>query len=277
MFNPPPAGCVFITIAIFTISAPAADEPAKGRPTTLNDLSMEVAALQALHQFQFTPAQREKLRRLAAETVQETGARHVPQASEAYRAALLELRTALAKDSPAEQIDKLQEKLDKLREKESPDLDDGIDVTDAARKQAPEILRQLSARQLVGFLGLYGDSFPDPFERITEALNKVRAMDAATWKKTREDLSEEVGRLVAGLDADKATEVGDQVVQLLIRARALKEEEFRKQRPELEKEARQLLGELGPFDVMRNVMEVALAELLSNPRLPAALAARAAK
>src|SRR5262249_55497143 len=115
---------------------------------------------------------------------------------------------------------------------------------------------------------------PDPVESLLDALDAVRSLKADEWKALRQDLADQVGRLVAGLDADKATAVGDRAVQLLIRVRALKEAEFKEQRAELEKEARQLAGEAGPLDVLRHLAEYALAELLSNPRLGQALTAR---
>ena len=97
------------------------------------------------------------------------------------------------------------------------------------------------------------------------------------WKQLRVDVSEEVGNLTAGLDADKASKISDQVVQLLIQARGLKDDEFKKQQAELEKSARQIIGNVGALDVVRHVLERSLAELLSNPRLAMAIDARLKK
>ena len=76
------------------------------------------------------------------------------------------------------------------------------------------------------------------------------------------------------VDAEKASKVGDKVVQWLIEVRSLDDDEFKAQRTELEKKARQIVGDPHPLDVMRRAMEMTLAELLSNPRLEAAIAAR---
>ena len=164
-----------------------------------------------------------------------------------------------------------------MRRAETPEIDDGIEITDAARRRAPEVLAALTARQVATHIAAYGDQFPDPLERLLEALGKVRGLKEAEWKELRDDVSDEVGRLVAGLDIDKAGEISDQVVQLLIQARALKENELKKERPELEKIARQIVGKIGPLDVLRNAVERTLAELLSNPRLAAAIEARLKK
>jgi hypothetical protein len=64
---------------------------------------------------------------------------------------------------------------------------------------------------------------------------------------------------------------------LLIQVRALTEEEFKAQRPELEKMARAIVGDLSPLDVLRHALVQDLAELLSNPRLAAAIDARLKK
>ena len=108
-------------------------------------------------------------------------------------------------------------------------------------------------------------------------MNKVRGLKDEQWKQLRDEVSEEVARLVAGLDTEKAGHVSDRVVQLLIQVRALKDDEFKKERPELEKTARQIVGEVGPLDVLRHAVERSLADLLSNPRLAAAIDARLKK
>lgn len=254
-----------------TLSGTAAGAP-QGNRSFLNDLSMEVAALQALYQFQLTPEQMKMLKQLAPETTGKPGARQAAKASEQYRKTLVELHGALVQPAKAERIHELEEKLAELAESEAPELDDFIELTEAACRRAPELLRQLTARQVAGYIAQY--EFPDPLELLHEALDQVRPLVPKEWKQFREGLSSEVGRLVAGLDAERAGRVGDKVVQWLIQIRALTEEEFKAQRPDLERAARQIVGDVGPLDVLRHELEYALAELLSNPRLEAALAVR---
>jgi hypothetical protein len=271
-------GCLLITLSpLCTFRSGAADEPAKGSQPSLNDLSMEVAVLQAFRQFKFTPGQLETLRKLARETVAEPSGREPGKASAEYRRTLAALRDALTEDDNDDVADELQLQLDELNEKEKPELDDGIEVTEAARLHAPEMLRSLSARQVAYYLANHVDEVPEPLERILAAMDAVRALDAKEWKRLREAVSEEVGRGAAGLDGEKASQVGDKVVQLLIQVRALTEEEFKAQRAELEKMAREIVGNLGPLDVLRHVVAQDIAELLSNPRLQAAIDARLKK
>jgi hypothetical protein len=270
---------LLLTITLGPEPAPAAnlDERTKAGPTSTNDLSMEVMALQSLHQFQLKPEQLQTLRKLARQTAMEAGARQVVKPSEEFRRTLSSLRGALAEASNPERIQDLQQKMEKLRADEKIELDDGVELTEAAIKQAPEIMKTLSARQVAGYVALYGDEFPDPLDLLLGALTRVRGLKAKEWEQVRQEVSEDVGNLVAGLDAEKASKISDDVVQLLIKARAFKEDEFKKERPELEKSAREIVGNVAALDVIRHVVERSLAELLSNPWLGSALDARLKK
>ena len=268
------AGSIVIVLSFLCTSrSTAADGSANGATPSLNDLSMEVAALQAFHQFKLTSVQLERLRKLVKETAPEPSEREAVKASTTFRDALVALRNALVEGDDDDLIDQLQEELEDLTQKEKPDLDDGIEVTDTARLRAPDLVRSLSPRQVAFYLASHAEEIPEPVERIREALSTVRNLDPAEWKQVRTAVSEEVAG-VAGLNAEKTAQVSDQVVQLLIQARAMTEEEFKAERPELEKTAREIVGNLGPLDVLRHFLAQDLAELLSNPRLAAAIDAR---
>jgi hypothetical protein len=70
------------------------------KPLSLNNLSIEVNALQALHQLQLDSAQLEKLQKWAEESAAKDQQRKPAKASAAYRDKLATLRKALqgAKD-----------------------------------------------------------------------------------------------------------------------------------------------------------------------------------
>jgi hypothetical protein len=264
-----------IVLALLLGWAVAGCQAPPAGPQSLNDLSLEVTALHTLYLFQLTPEQMRALQKLAPETsVEGGGAREAPKASEAYRKVLAKLREAFVKPEDDEHINKLLDELDDLREKEDPQLDDAVDITEEARKRAPEVLKQLSARQVMAYLGSLGDEVTDPLETLHEALDEVRGLKDDEWKELRQTVGPQVGALVAGLDAEAAQRVSDRVVQWLIRVRALSDEEFQKERGELREEARKIVGDIAPTDVLRHFVEHGLAELLSNPRLEAALQAR---
>jgi hypothetical protein len=267
-------GLVLATAAGLYLAPAGAADPGKEKGPSLSELSLEVAALQILHSFKVTPAQMEKLQKLARETAEKPRQRKAGKGSVDFRAAVVALREALAEESDDDEIAKLEEQFDDLREAEIPDLDDGVDLTAVARQRAPEVLRQLSARQVASFIADNADDIKDPLDRLMEALARARKKKDAEWKDYRAEVAEEVGWLVAGLNGDKPVQVRKRVSALLARARRLTEEEFKKEQSALAREARRVVGNVSPVTVLRHTAEHALAEMLSNPRLAAALKAR---
>jgi hypothetical protein len=239
----------------------------------LNSLGLEVAALQLAHQMGLTTDQMEAFAKLAKDAAPKDAARKPAKVSDKYRKTLQSYHDALIKGDD-DRIDDLGEELEDLRDSEDPDLDDRVETTDEARKLAPRALKLLGARQTAAYLGLYGDDLPDPVEDLLAALDKSHDPEEKDWKGLRDDTVAEVGWLVAGFDKDAAGKASDKAGALLDRARGLKDEEFKTQRPQLEKEARDLAVEVGATEVLRHILERDLAELLANPRLPAALDAR---
>jgi hypothetical protein len=253
------------------VAAPPA-KPAPGKED-LNTVSLEVQALQALHQLDLTGAQLEALAKVAGDTAGKLGDRKPAKASDKYRKLLVDLRDAYLKGD-SERIDELNDQKDELDDSESPDLNDDIDVTDAARKEAPKFLRLLTPRQAVAYLALYEDDLANPQAGLLDALDKSRTATTPEWKELREDLTDKTGWQVAGLDSDKADKINEKVGALLDKVKALKDADFKAQRDDLEKAAREIVGDVGPTDVLRHVLEHDVADLLSNPQLPAVLGAR---
>jgi hypothetical protein len=256
--------------------APADKEPAPKESQTeevdLNGLNLEVAALEILHQFKATRPQLERLAKLALITSPKSPAPRPIKVSKEYRKTLLELRDALVEDSD-DDIVELVATLDELRDKESPDFDD-IQITDSARKHTAEVLRSLGARQVAQYLTDYAEEFPEPLEKITDAFESIRGLTGKEVDDVRDEVAAQVGWLVAGLDTLKENKVKKSVSDLLNRVHRLKDDEFTAQQANLEKQARDIIGDLGPLEVIRHFVDRSLAELLSNPRLGTAVAAR---
>jgi hypothetical protein len=253
---------------------PAGDD--KAAKDDLNDLSMEVAALETIHDLQLTPAQLDELARLAKTDGAKDQTRKPAKAGDKVRKALADLRAALIADND-DRIEELAAARDELIEKESPDLDDDFEITDAARKHAPEFLRRLTAAQVAAYLAERTEDLTDPMTMLAETIEQSRKLSGEEWDDARDDAADELGWIVAGADADGAAKVAVKVKELIDRAHKLKDAEFTAQREELDKAARQIAGDLGPTDVIRHFLERALAELLSNPRLAAAVEARTQK
>jgi CRISPR/Cas system CSM-associated protein Csm2 small subunit len=245
----------------------------QAKEPTLAQLNLETTALYSIYLFKLTPAQQDKLRQLAKETAAKERPREA-KADEEVVNKLREFRGALADAEDDDRIDQLADEWFELLDAQMPSLDDDVEVTEAARRRASELLRSLTPGQYANYVGQIADDVFDPGERLVEYLDKVRELKRDGWKQKRDEWADEVARPAAGLDEDKYDRLYDQVTAFLIKARSLSEKDFNKQRPELEKEARKLLN-VAPEIVVRHNVEHALAELLSNPRLVAALQLRA--
>jgi hypothetical protein len=246
-----------------------ADKP-KAVFANLGDTHAEVTVLQVLHALKATPAQRALLQKAAARTMQKPPPRKQVKVTESYRKALLGLRAALVSGDD-EKIDEATETLDDLGDEVAPEFEDA-EITDEARKQAPGLLKAFTARQVAAYVGGL-DDFPDPGELLRSALEQSRKKKAKEWATFRDDVAYQVGWLAAGLDAAAEEKARDRATALLNKAARLSEKDFAGQRAQLEKEAGEVVGKLGPTDVIRHFMERLLAETLSNHRLTAALAA----
>jgi hypothetical protein len=251
-------------------STPAKEK--KAAEVSVSDLSLEVQVLRTLRALQLSADQQKKLAELAQDTAQPVRERK-PKVGVDYRKALAELRQALVDDDD-EAVEQLDLELDSLTEKEKPDLDDGVDVTEAARKKAPEALRLLKPSQAAAYIAAVADQVIDPKDRLLEQLEKVRALPLAEWKDQRDALGDEIARLIGGTDAKKFARAHDQVVAVLSEARGLSDDDFAAKKARLQKTVDEILADVGPTDVLRNLLEGVLADLLSNPRLKAGLEAR---
>ena len=240
---------------------------------SLSNLSLEVAALQTMHRFQMTTTQLEALQKLAAETAPKPVVRQDGKGSARLRQALIEMHDALVRGDD-DRIDRLEEQLDDLLDADETDLDDDVELTAAARRRAAEVLLSLSPRQLGAFITNLTEELPDPLARLLGALDLVGKLKDDQWKELCEEIVDELSWQLGGLDAERNRFVVERVGQYLKTVRSLSANELRKQRPELEKAARQFVGQVPPAAVIHNLAEHALAELLSNPRLTAALDAR---
>ncbi len=249
---------------ILLAGASLGQDPAK---VNVNLFLLDIQALQTIDALDLRPAQLEALAALAKTTADENRKRDPAKVSNEYRKTVVALRAALLKG--AENVDELQEKLDELDEKEDPEVDTAVNLTDAARQKAPALLRQLGPAQITSLLK---HSEPeDPVEILAEALESGKTETGDGWKETRDEAATEFGTLLGGLN--KAN-----VEAAEAKARKLLDELHQKQeaipRSRLEDEVRQLLGDADGLTLVRNHLEHALAELLSNPRLGAALEAR---
>jgi hypothetical protein len=245
------------------------EETAKSTDLSLGELALEMQALRMIRTLNLSPDQIKQLQKLVPETAMPSRERK-GKASPEFRKVLLNLRDALAFDDE-DSIDSLGEQLDQLNESEKPEIDDGVEVTEAARKAVPSVVKHLKVTQFVAYVTLVADQVVDPADELKERLDKVRLLSLAEWKEQRDEIADGVAKLLAGVDAKRAEKTHDQVIAILCQARTLSEEDYKKKQPNLEKEIDDLVEETGPSEIVKNIVQLALADLLSNPRLAAAL------
>jgi hypothetical protein len=259
---------LLLVTAALSFHAPAgAGDPRKADKPSISDLSLEVNALYALYSFKMTDSQLAELKKLARQTGQKPRQRKAGPVSEEFRTALVGLREALIANEDPDTIDSLGEQLEQIEKAELPDLDDGVELTPAARRQAVKVLHGLTVRQLANYIADNVEDLAGPGERLTHALGEAGKLDDKEWQRLRKTTVTQVGWLIAGLHEERAAQVSKQVGELLDRARELKGKKEAGELAELEKEARKIRGDITPTQVLRHILEHAVAELLANPRL----------
>src|SRR5262249_47259571 len=184
-----------LALAVLAPSAPrAADEDSKKDQAPAVDLALEINVLRTLYYLKATPEQVQAIQKLAKETAGPIKKRDPGKVSPDYHRLLAEVRDALAEEDE-ERVETLEDQLEELTITEEPELDDAVELTDAARKHAPKLLRQFRAHQVAEFVGLHADRIGDPLEKLQESLAKVRGWRLAEWQENRDALSQELGLL----------------------------------------------------------------------------------
>ena len=265
-------------------------------PEDVNLLSMEVNALRTLYLLRGTApdlavgSQHPETRLTAiksskklAECAQKGRKREKADVSKDYHQTLIQLRAALIAQDDAN-IEKFDKQLQDLQKAEEPDLDDGIEITAEARKEASSFVKvYCAADQVVAYIASYGKDLPNPRHLLFTALRVTDKNKGATfgtkatpeeWKALRKFTIREVSWQVAGLNVAKGDDIAARLGELLDKAYAMSEEELKENSLMLRTEARKITDLVGPTDLLRFIIERDAAELLSNPQLMPAIQAR---
>jgi hypothetical protein len=257
-------------LAMFGLVLVAAEPPAK--PANLNDVSMEVAVLQTLHDLELKSSQLTKLAKLARESAPKGENRVSAKTSAEFATALTNLHAAYVKGDE-QRISECREKLDALIEKkQTPELDNSVVLTEEAKANASEALKLFNVRQTGMFLGTL--ELVDPAELLISAIPQVRRLKK---DKDREEeiasVAEEVAWLIHGLEEDEASQkIKQKVTELLQRVGEKKDDsDDNNDRDSLEEEARQIMADVDHMQIIGHILEHGMAEMLSNPRLEAAI------
>jgi hypothetical protein len=268
------AGC--LAAALLAPCAPARPAEKDDKDEDLVSLSMEIAALQMLHDLKATPEQLEALAKLLKDTSGKMPDHKTPKVSDKMRKLHQQLRDAYVSGDD-DKIGDVSADLEDLKDSEKLELEDEFELTDAARKKAAEMLARFTPRQAVGYLVQFAEEFPDPLEKLTDALEESRTATGQDWEDRRDETAGQVGWLVGGLDKDAEAKVREKAIALLDKAHKLKDADYKGQKKDLEKEARELTASAAPPDVVRHFLLHTVGELLSNPRATAAVEGRLKK
>jgi hypothetical protein len=239
-----------------------------------NLLSMEVQALETLHNFEATVPQLNWIAQVAKGTKAKLETRDPARVGADYVNVLKNLRVALIANNQ-DQIEKLQEELEKIAEKNPPELDNEFDITDAARKEVDGLYKMLSVHQLVIYADSFGDdlnNIADPVKLIVTGLEDTQKLKDKEWQEERDDLADEVSWLVGGLDRNKTAKLRGDVAAFLTLQHG---KPFKA--GELEPKIRKIIGAPDPLVLLRNLLKHDLALLLSNPLLERAVQDRLKK
>jgi hypothetical protein len=263
-------GLAWLLIALLGVGMVSLAQP-PAKSANLNDVSLEVAVLQTLHDLELSQAQLSKLSQLARKSAPKKESRHPAMTSPELATALNNLHAAYVKGDD-NGINECREKLDALMEKQEPELDNGVVITEEAKANAAEALKVLNVRQVGAFLATL--ELTDPAELLLSALEQVRELkNEKELEQETATVAEEVVWLVHGLDEhEDSPRIRKKITELLQRAYQLKKDAgVGNDSESLEQEAREIGKEVDNLDVISHILEHGMAEILSNPRLDSAI------
>ena len=273
---------ILLCFSMLFLLAPVRKKPAagKGDPEDAKldalspvDLSLRIEALQSLYDFKFSAEQLATLGK-AADTTASKRARQPGKVSPKVHKVMKDLHNALAEADDDEKISHLQDQLDDLEEAEKVDLDDDVEISDTAHRRAGELFKMLSATQIASYVAANEEDIKDPRDLLIEVMRQSRGMKQEEWETLREQTASEFGWLCAPDNAEKEKQAAAKARGFLNDAHALGDAAFKSKQSELERQAWQLGGDVDSMRVLRSWTERGLAQLLSNPQLLPALAAR---
>lgn len=257
-------------VAFAPASLPAA--PAAESQVSINQIYLEVSALSTLYDLYATPEQLKALQSIAADTASKKPLDPSPRLGRPYRSALAALRDAYVKNDDDE-IGDCQERVDNLEEKMDHPPDPAVEVTDAARRKVGDALKLFTPTQVAEYVAARSDEAPDPAATLIDALDAAPGQADKAFATLRKQTTDELPDLLAD-GSQQRQAVADQIGALLDRAHGLSADDYKSHRADLAKEAHALADPADPTAVVSRWVRRDVAELLSNPQLPAALAAR---
>jgi hypothetical protein len=234
---------------------------------------LEVAALELIYDFKLDADQMRAMKAVAATTMSAPRKRDDPGVGDRYLNILRDLHTALIEAVDDPRITTLEGKMADLVDAKGFDIDDEIISTGPATAQAVRFVAMLSPRQLGSYFAANGDNIRDPADVILDGLTPE---EGQTWAQSRAAAVAECVDVVAAGDAARKTDLAKKLTDWLEQTHALPPEQIASDRKRLRGDLVKLIGPVDSSAVLRRYAERDMAQLLSSPRLVAAIEARLA-
>ncbi|HTL28714.1 MAG TPA: hypothetical protein VL282_05830 [Tepidisphaeraceae bacterium] len=245
---------------------------AHAAPAQNAKLVYDVAALERLQQLDVSAEQLRAIDKLAV-GVKPQALPDKMKLTDEYRSALSEYRKAMI-SGDEDKISTAEDKVGEIKEKNEDSPDAEIDATESARHAAPELLSLLRPSQIAGYVSEHSDDVPDPLQTMLDALDEIQGKDGDDYTSVKEEASDQVALLLAGLDPAAQAPIAKKVGDWIDSAHKLSADELKTKHASLEASAKEIVKQPDPIQCLRNWLLRDLADLLANPQLHDVITAR---
>jgi len=157
-----------------------------------------------------------------------------------------------------------------------PDATELVNLSDAARRKAGDFVSLLNTSQYANFIALHAGKIPDAAQVIFDGMDQSRHLSAVEYVHLRDRTADEVASLIVGVQTKPPQRITSKVKNLMDKARKMSDDDYPAERDDLQKNAKSFpfMRQARAESQSHNWIARQMAELLSNPELPEALAAR---
>jgi hypothetical protein len=263
-------------IGIASAAAKAEEPTTQPASAPAQSVELQVAALNTIDDLNLDADQLRAIRALLKSDSAAPATEPADKGSNAYKSVLTSLREAIISEDAGKEADS-EKKLDQLRTAEHLNVAPAVAMTDFAREKSAAVLKLLRSSQIGSYLAEHGDDVPDALETILDAFDQSRGQDKAAFDAICNEASDQVSVLVGGVtNPSKSAEVMLHTAALLQNAYGMNDAQYQAGYKKLENSARRIVGRADGFTALHNWMQREIADLLSNPELPAMIDAKLA-
>jgi hypothetical protein len=239
-------------------------------------LQLQIAALTTIDELNLSAGQLRQLQTVSAGCADQTYiAPDEPAGNDAYRAALVKLRDALA-GADESKIAQARADLQSAQSKGGKAVETSVSLSEGARAIASSIVPMLSTSQYAKYIAIHANEIPDAADTLISALDQCRKGNDSDLVALRDHVTKQIDLLVFGVGPGEHPDLNGKIRALLDRARRMKDDEYQAERSDLHHSARKIVsGHQARSDTeLENWVDNQMAQLLSNPELSDVLVMR---